>query len=113
MQIFLWFVGHEAVGFRDVADRFNISISKLFNIIEQISKFVSNLSKDVIKWPANEEKLDVIAGFENMGFPGVLGVIDGCHFQLDTPEKDPISFYNRKKYYSIHVSTQNYKICFI
>jgi hypothetical protein len=29
-QIFLWFAGHQTASFRDVADRFNITISRFY-----------------------------------------------------------------------------------
>lgn len=38
-----------------------------------------------------------------MGFPGVIGVIDGSHIRIDTPSEDPVSYFNKKKFYSIHV----------
>lgn len=101
--VFLWYVAHETASFRDTADRFNISISTLHGIIEKVSKFISELSKSVIKWPSDDEKKDIIQGFGNMGFPNVLGCIDGSHIHIDTPSEDPESYFNRKKFYSIQV----------
>jgi DNA-binding MarR family transcriptional regulator len=50
-QIFLWFAGHQTASFRDVADRFNITISSLYRIIRRFIYFLSNCSPQVIKWP--------------------------------------------------------------
>ncbi|KAJ8934262.1 hypothetical protein NQ314_013484 [Rhamnusium bicolor] len=86
--IFLWFVGHQTASFRDVADRFSITISSLFRII---------------KWPTLEEKNEIERHFRQNGFPGVLGVIDGTHIKIDKPSDDPDSYINRKGFYSIQV----------
>ncbi|KAJ8926239.1 hypothetical protein NQ314_021403, partial [Rhamnusium bicolor] len=97
------FAGHEAASFRDVGDRFNIKISSLHKIIKNVSMFLSNMSKSVITWPNEEEKLEILTDFENIGFKDVLGIIDGTHVRIDTPWEDPESLYNRKKFYSVHV----------
>lgn len=102
--IFLWYAGHEAAGYRDVADRFNISISTLHTIIENVALFISNLSPEFIKWPTEAEKEEILQDFETRDFIGVLGCMDGCHIRIDKPSQDSESYLNRKKYYSIQVS---------
>lgn len=47
--IFLWFAGHQTASFRDVADRFDISISTLFKVIKRMTYFLSGLSPNVIR----------------------------------------------------------------
>ncbi|KAJ8937245.1 hypothetical protein NQ314_012000 [Rhamnusium bicolor] len=42
--IYVWYATHEAASFRDVADRFNIAISTLYTIIENVGLFLSNKS---------------------------------------------------------------------
>ncbi|KAJ8927446.1 hypothetical protein NQ314_020116 [Rhamnusium bicolor] len=101
--IFLWFVGHQTASFRDVADRFSITISSLFRVIQRVSYFLSNLSPQIIKWPTLEEKNEIESHFRQNGFPGVLGVIDGTHIKIDKPSDDPDSYINRKGFYSIQV----------
>uniref|UniRef100_A0A6P7GQT0 Uncharacterized protein LOC114339658 n=1 Tax=Diabrotica virgifera virgifera TaxID=50390 RepID=A0A6P7GQT0_DIAVI len=49
--IYLWYIGHQTCSFRDVGDRFNITISSVHKIIHRMTYFLSNLSPDVIKWP--------------------------------------------------------------
>lgn len=102
-HIFLWYVGHQTASFRDVADRFNISIGMLHTIIKRYSYFLSNLSSQLITWPSNEEKLEILQHFEENGFPGVIGVIDGTHIKIDKPAVDPDSYLNRKHFFSIQV----------
>ncbi|KAL3268226.1 hypothetical protein HHI36_007350 [Cryptolaemus montrouzieri] len=50
-HIFLWFAGHQTASFRDVADRFNFSISCLHRIMKRMIYFLSNLDPYKIKWP--------------------------------------------------------------
>jgi hypothetical protein len=104
-QIFLWFAGHQTASFRDVADRFNITISSLYRIIRRFIYFLSNCSPQVIKWPTQIEKNQIEEHFRQNGFPGVIGTIDGSHIKIDKPSDDPESYMNRKGYYSIQVST--------
>lgn len=85
--IFLWFAGHEAASFRDVADRFNICISSLRHVIERVTKFVSELGADIIKWPSVEERAHIEANFRGNGMPGAIGAIDGTHIRIDKPTK--------------------------
>lgn len=104
LLIYLWYIGHQTASFRDVADRFDISKSSLERIIVRITYFLSNKSNSIIKWPNNEEKVDIERHFRK-GFPNVVGVIDGCHIKIDKPSLDPDSYINRKGYYSVQVST--------
>lgn len=101
--IFLWFAGHQTSGFRDVADRFDISISSLHRILKRMTYFLSSLAFNIITWPSEEEKQNIEQYFRTNGFPNVIGAIDGCHIQIDKPMEDPESYINRKKYYSIQV----------
>ncbi|KAL1508996.1 hypothetical protein ABEB36_003805 [Hypothenemus hampei] len=98
--VFLWYAGHEAIGFRDVADRFDISLSTLHKIIYRMTYFISNMSYQIIKWPSEEEKPIIEENFRRKGFPGVLGIIDGTHIRIDKPSEDPDSYYNRKSFFS-------------
>ncbi|KAG8238529.1 hypothetical protein J437_LFUL018201 [Ladona fulva] len=99
--IFLWFAGNEAVSFRVVSDRFNISKSSLHKIIRRVTYFLSNLSPEVITWPKDQEKVLIEQYFREKQFPGVVGVIDGTHVRIDRPSEDPDSYLNRKHFYSI------------
>ncbi|XP_026467282.1 putative nuclease HARBI1 [Ctenocephalides felis] len=103
VQIFLWFAGHESASYRDVSDRFDITLSSLHRIIRRVTSFLSCISSEFIKWPNHEEKLLIAEGFLQKGFPNVIGVIDGCHIRINKPAKDSRSFLNRKGYCSINM----------
>ncbi|KAJ8911891.1 hypothetical protein NQ315_012305 [Exocentrus adspersus] len=102
-HIYLWFVGHQTASFRDVADRFNISISSLFRIIKRLTEYVSNLAPQTIYWPTAQERNVIERDFRQNGFPGVIGAIDGSHIKIDIPAVDPDSYLNRKGYHSIQM----------
>ncbi|XP_050505707.1 putative nuclease HARBI1 [Diabrotica virgifera virgifera] len=101
--IYLWYIGHQTCSFRDVGDRFNITISSVHRIIHRMTYFLSNLSPDVIKWPNQNEKTISEQHFRANGFPDVIGAIDGSHIKIDKPENDPESYINRKGFYSIQM----------
>lgn len=74
LAIFLWFAGHEAASFRDIADRFNVSLSSVCLIIRRCMVFISNLSPHVIKWPNNVERERSTNFFKiSKNFEGVVG----------------------------------------
>lgn len=43
------------------------------------------------------------AAFEEGGFPGVVGLIDGTHISIRAPMEEPEAYINRKKFHSINV----------
>jgi len=52
----LWYLGHESAGYRDVADRFGITISTLHVILTRVTHFVMQLAPHIIKFPTLQEK---------------------------------------------------------
>lgn len=109
--IFLWYIGHQTASFVDISDRFDITKSSLERIIQRVTIFLSNLSPQVIVWPDNEKKLQIVEQFWAKGFPNIIGAIDGSHIQIDKPQNDPDSYINSKGYYSVQVSS--YKIILV
>lgn len=96
-------MGHQTASYRDVADRFNVTISTINRVITRVTFFLSNLSPQIIKWPNGNEKRVAEEHFRTNRFPNVIGAIDGCHIKIDKPDNDPDSYINRKGYYSIQV----------
>ncbi|XP_074026324.1 putative nuclease HARBI1 [Leptinotarsa decemlineata] len=101
--IYLWYIGHQTASFRDVGDRFNITISSVNRVIRRLTLFLSNLSPQIIKWPNENEKRIAEEHFRDNGFPNVIGAIDGCHIKIDRPATDPDSYINRKGFYSLQL----------
>lgn len=74
MAVFLWFAGHEACSFRDLADRFDISLSSASRIINRVTMFLSNLSPQLVKWPNEIEKQECANFFRNKAsIPKAIG----------------------------------------
>lgn len=71
---FLWFVGHQTSSYRDVADRFGITISALYYIISRVTEFLISIAPNVIKYPTAAEKRETSTYYEETkGFPGIIG----------------------------------------
>ncbi|XP_054083812.1 putative nuclease HARBI1 [Zeugodacus cucurbitae] len=52
------------------------------------------------KFPMNEFQVrEYINGFESLGFPQVLGAIDGCHIEVRPAAKDAVDYYIYKGWY--------------
>ena len=76
IALFLWFAGHEGCSYRDIGDRFNLSLGTVCRIINRSLRFLSNLSDVVIKWPTNEQKTETDIWMRNKtGIQGVIGKI--------------------------------------
>lgn len=103
---FLWFVGHQSASYRDVADRFGVTLDTLYKIVSRVSNFLIEMSRDVIKLPnAQQKEITRIHFLNTKKFPGVIGAVDGTHIEIDRPnhKDDPDSYYTRKKRFAIHV----------
>ncbi|XP_029157947.1 putative nuclease HARBI1 [Nylanderia fulva] len=102
---FLWYVGHESSGYRDVADKFGITISALYNVISRITNFLISLAPNVIRFPTMQEREAIKEHFLQMQnrFPGVIGAIDGSHIRIDKPIEDKDLYINRKQFFSIQL----------
>lgn len=76
---YLWFIGHESAPYRDVADRFGITLNSLYNIITRVTDFILSFANNIIKYPNAVEKAVTAAFYEDKnGFPGVIGNIYTC-----------------------------------
>lgn len=57
--------------------------------------------QNYIKWPEVHQLLNIQQEFATMnGFPGVVGVIDGCHIPIN-PNEHSNSYINRKGFHSM------------
>lgn len=71
---FLWFAGHQTASYRDVADRFDITLDSLFKIIPRVSNFLIEMGPRVKKLPDTNEKQVIENHFRlTKGFAGIIG----------------------------------------
>lgn len=74
LAMFLWFAGHECCSFRQLSDRFNLSLSSVHFIVNKVIQFLSNMAKDVILWSTDDEKIEISEHFmQKSQFPSVIG----------------------------------------
>ncbi|KAJ8968561.1 hypothetical protein NQ314_002225 [Rhamnusium bicolor] len=71
--------GHQSASYRDVANRFDMSLSNLYYIIlNEVVEFICKMAPAVICWPNVEQQNTTVEFFKNKtGFPGVIGSLDG------------------------------------
>ena len=56
---------------------------------------VNNYPQELIRWPTEEQPVEVMDGFEAMReFPGMREAIDGSHFPIKAPRICPESYIN-------------------
>lgn len=70
--VFLWFAGHQT-SYREVGDRFNLSIGSVYDVITRVTMFLSDKAKDIIKLPNEMEKRASKDFFAQKQFPNVIG----------------------------------------
>jgi len=73
---FLWFVGHQSASYRDVADRFGLTISALYNVISRVSNFLLSVAPTIIRFPTLQEKQATQDFYyREKRFPGIIGTL--------------------------------------
>lgn len=74
---------------RSVAERFDMQIATVHDIIERVSNFLVDLAPNIIRFPATKEECQKKAQpFLNIcGIDGIVGCIDGTYVPIRTPVK--------------------------
>ena len=76
--------------------------------IEIYRVFKRNLWTLFYRWPSEGEKRAIADIYdEAKNFPGVIGMIDGCHIPVKRPKSGGAMYYNRKDFYSIVLQGEN------
>ncbi|XP_054745279.1 uncharacterized protein LOC129249469 isoform X1 [Anastrepha obliqua] len=105
LYITLWKLSNCGVTFRHLSDRFNVAKGTVHKIFHKTVRAICCLKKEII-WPSVLEQHTIMENFQNSRenpFPFVIGCVDGTHVKIPKPKEDPISYYNRKGFYSINV----------
>ncbi|KAJ8048513.1 Protein ANTAGONIST OF LIKE HETEROCHROMATIN PROTEIN 1 [Holothuria leucospilota] len=99
--IFLWYMANNN-SYREISDKFNVTQSSAYRIINEILNSVVQLSSQYIQWPSHHQKLQYANSFKQVcGIDNVIGAIDGCHIRINRPVRHGDNYLNRKGYYSI------------
>jgi hypothetical protein len=97
----LWYLSN-CEGFRQIADRFGISLSSAHRCLVRVVDYLLSIRKEFIKWAvpresnANESKFE-----QKRGIPNVIGALDGCHVKINRPQHHQDSYINRKGFHSV------------
>lgn len=59
------------------------------------------MAPTLIKWPSGEYRQQVENGFNETGFPGTIGVVDGCYIKIPLPQKNDLAYICRKNFPSL------------
>jgi nuclease HARBI1 len=87
-----------------VGDTLHVSVSTVNRVITRVSTALTNKLNEHVKFPnAGERDIQKQMFYNIVGFPGVVGAIDGTHIRIKRPSENPVQFFNRKCYYSINV----------
>lgn len=71
---YLWFVGHQTSSYRDVADRFGITLSTLFVVITRVTHFLLQIAPTIIRHPTQQERNITMEHYKReKKFPGIIG----------------------------------------
>ena len=89
--------------YRDVTDRFDMSLSALYNVISRVSDFLGEMTPEYVKWPTPEEAEETQQFyFHKSGINGIIACVDGTHLKINKPSTEMYEkYYNRKDFYSI------------
>ncbi|XP_067131312.1 putative nuclease HARBI1 [Centruroides vittatus] len=101
VQLTLWLLGNREA-YRSVSDRFGVSKSTLYHVVQTTCTALSELAPQFIKWPSGEQVQEIMQSFHNKsGFPGVVGAIDGTHIEIPAPQTHAVAYVNCHGYHSI------------
>ncbi|XP_043485209.1 putative nuclease HARBI1 [Leptopilina heterotoma] len=102
LAIAIWTFSNQEV-YRSIADRFGVAKSTAWQCMLDVATALCARSKEYIQWPREEVALENEYKFRQIcGFPGIIGVVDGCYIQISAPSENPESYVNRHGYYSIN-----------
>lgn len=88
-----------------IADLHGVSRSTVCRYIKKVSIAIARLRNKFIKWPEQNDALNVKTNFFKIaGFPCIIGAIDCTHIPIRSPGGEQAELYrNRKGYMSINV----------
>ena len=91
--------------YRMTTNTFGVSLSTLSISIRSVCRAInSKLGPELITFPSTKEEIqDVVVRFEKtIGFPQVIGCVDGTHVPIRQPLENPQDYYCYKMKYSLN-----------
>ncbi|XP_066585878.1 uncharacterized protein [Prorops nasuta] len=82
---------------RCISDRFGVGNATVWRSTRRIVNALYSLVNIFIKWPSKEEAKETWQKIkERLGFPKVIGAIDGTHIKIAAPKENHEAYINRK-----------------
>ncbi|KAM7167296.1 uncharacterized protein RBU57_005846 [Macrochelys suwanniensis] len=85
--------------YRSVANQFEVGKSTVGIVLMQVCRAINRILLRRTVTPGNVQ--DIVAGFEQMGFPNCGEAIDGTHIPILAPPHLASEYINRKGYFSM------------
>lgn len=87
-------------------DFIGVHKSTASRIVEHVSHVLDNLRPEFIKFPENDDIIEVKQNFHNISkFPMVIGALDFTHIKIKSPCRDISGAYRNRKDFFINVQT--------
>uniref|UniRef100_A0A8C5G485 DDE Tnp4 domain-containing protein n=1 Tax=Gouania willdenowi TaxID=441366 RepID=A0A8C5G485_GOUWI len=97
----LWYMANQH-SFREMSDKFDVSLSSAHRIILQALSIMSTIGTSFISWPDSSGRAESAAAFQRLcGLAGIIGAIDGCHIRVQRPPIRGGDYMNCKSFYSV------------
>ena len=93
--------------FRSCGLQFGYGKSTAKGICEEFKKALARKKDQFMQFPVTREDIqNSIDEFEEKyGIPQIVGVIDGCHIEINAPPRNHEDYFNRKQHYSVVLQT--------
>lgn len=103
LYVTLCYLGNQDT-YRQLSELFGISEAAVHKSVNRGVKFLCSLGSEYIRWPSHEQIPNVVEKFKSMvGFPGVVGAVDGCHIKMKAPEDVQSDFIDRTSSHSVNL----------
>ena len=90
--------------YRTIASLFGVGRTTVGEIVREISQeIIDKLGPCYLNaYPPTHDKIvEIVSGFDKMGFPQCYGAIDGCHIEVNVPKSEAVDYYNFKGWHSV------------
>ncbi|XP_042325625.1 putative nuclease HARBI1 [Sceloporus undulatus] len=111
VAIALWILANQG-SYGTAATRFGVGKSTVCTIFISVVLAIEKVLLHKTVYLGDHRK--IMAGFEAMGFPQVIGAVDGCHCHIISPVRQGGEYINRKDTYSMLLQgTVDHTVLFI
>ena len=90
--------------YRLIAVKFGLTESMVHKAVRRVTSWLISITKIFIRWPSAERQIQFASEFAKKGgIDGVIGAIDGSHFNISALIQNPEDYVNRKSRHSLNL----------